>query len=160
VWERLDSDEMTRHSLGPRRVTSGTKMFRILCMMGCLYCYTTDTTQSHQARIITALRYLSSILAFTRTERHLLTPTTLAQDEWSIIQTCHEDEVRLILHTPNTAERDSFRASPTSLRPLYTGGPVLLTKDGEWLITTMGEEVLVTEVKSGLAVGRIRGVGQ
>ncbi|KAK4684222.1 U3 small nucleolar RNA-associated protein 13, partial [Tremellales sp. Uapishka_1] len=55
------------------------------------------------------------------------------------------------------ALKTSFRASPTSIRPLYTGGPVLLTRDGEWMITTMGEEILVTEVKSGLGVGRIRG---
>jgi len=52
----------------------------------------------------------------------------------------------------------SYRASPRSLRPLYTGGPVLLTKDGQWLITTMGEEVLITEVKTGLGIGRVKGV--
>ncbi|ORY28626.1 WD40-repeat-containing domain protein [Naematelia encephala] len=55
------------------------------------------------------------------------------------------------------ALKSSFRASPRSLRPLYTGGPVLLTKDGAWLITTVGEEVLITEVRTGLGVGRIRG---
>lgn len=52
----------------------------------------------------------------------------------------------------------SFRASPRSIRPIYTGGPVLLTKDGRWLISTMGEEVMVTEVTTGLAVARVRGV--
>ncbi|WVR05663.1 hypothetical protein IAU60_002685 [Kwoniella sp. DSM 27419] len=55
------------------------------------------------------------------------------------------------------ALKTSFRASPRSIRPIYTGGPVVLTRDGQWLITTMGEEVLVTEVKSGLAIARIRG---
>ncbi|WWD18110.1 hypothetical protein CI109_102559 [Kwoniella shandongensis] len=55
------------------------------------------------------------------------------------------------------ALKTSFRASPRSLRPIYTGGPVLLTKDGQWLISTMGEEVLVTEVKTGLAIARVRG---
>ncbi|WVW80369.1 hypothetical protein I302_102349 [Kwoniella bestiolae CBS 10118] len=55
------------------------------------------------------------------------------------------------------ALKTSFRASPRSIRPIYTGGPVLLTKDGQWLITTMGEEVLVTEVKTGLAIAKIRG---
>jgi hypothetical protein len=34
----------------------------------------------------------------------------------------------------------------------------LLTQDGSWIITTMGEEVLVTEVKTGKGVGKIRGV--
>lgn len=52
----------------------------------------------------------------------------------------------------------SYRASPRSLRPIYTGGPVLLTRDGQWLITTLGEEVLITEVHTGITVGRIRGV--
>ncbi|WVQ85499.1 hypothetical protein IAT38_007664 [Cryptococcus sp. DSM 104549] len=55
------------------------------------------------------------------------------------------------------ALKTSFRASPRSLRPIYTGGPVLLTRDGQWLMTTMGEEVLITEVTSGLAIARIRG---
>ncbi|KAL1410896.1 U3 small nucleolar RNA-associated protein 13 [Vanrija albida] len=53
--------------------------------------------------------------------------------------------------------KSSFRASPSSIRPLYTGGPVLLTRDGEWLITTMGEEVVVTEVRTGLGVARVKG---
>ncbi|KAL7423669.1 U3 small nucleolar RNA-associated protein 13 [Cryptotrichosporon argae] len=55
------------------------------------------------------------------------------------------------------ALKTSFRASPTSIRPLYTGGPVLLTRDGAWLITTMGEGVEVTEVSSGRAVARVKG---
>ncbi|WWD05524.1 hypothetical protein V865_003603 [Kwoniella europaea PYCC6329] len=55
------------------------------------------------------------------------------------------------------ALKTSFRASPRSIRPIYTGGPVVLTKDGQWLITTMGEEVLVTEVKTGLAIAKVRG---
>lgn len=52
----------------------------------------------------------------------------------------------------------SFRASPTSIHPIYTGGPVQLTRDGEWLVTTMSEEVLVTEVRTGRSVARIKGV--
>lgn len=52
----------------------------------------------------------------------------------------------------------SFRASPTSIRPLYTGGPVVLTRDGEWIVTTMGEEVLVTELRTGRGVARVKGV--
>ncbi|WRT65886.1 uncharacterized protein IL334_002837 [Kwoniella shivajii] len=55
------------------------------------------------------------------------------------------------------ALKTSFRASPKSIKPIYTGGPVVLTKDGQWLITTMGEEVLVTEVKTGLAIAKVRG---
>jgi U3 small nucleolar RNA-associated protein 13 len=34
----------------------------------------------------------------------------------------------------------------------------LLTKDGKWLVSTMGEEVMVTEVSTGLSVARVRGV--
>lgn len=52
----------------------------------------------------------------------------------------------------------SFRASPRSLKPIYTGGPAILTQDGQWLISTLGEEVQVTEVETGLPVARIRGV--
>lgn len=68
-----------------------------------------------------------------------------------------QDEV-----SPNSAAGHvadgSFRASPTSIRPLYTGGPVLLTRDGDWLISTMGEEVVVTEVRTGRGVARVKGV--
>lgn len=56
------------------------------------------------------------------------------------------------------ADIASFRASPRSIKPIYTGGPVVLTKDGRWLITTLGEEVAITEVETGLPVARIRGV--
>jgi U3 small nucleolar RNA-associated protein 13 len=56
-----------------------------------------------------------------------------------------------------TAE-SSFRASPRSIKPIYTGGPVILTQDGQWLISTLGEEVQVTEVETGLPVARVRGV--
>ncbi|ORX34153.1 U3 small nucleolar RNA-associated protein 13 [Kockovaella imperatae] len=57
------------------------------------------------------------------------------------------------------ALKTSYRASPRSIRPLYTGGPVILTRDGSWLVTTMDEEVLITDVESGAAVGRVRGDG-
>ncbi|RSH79552.1 U3 small nucleolar RNA-associated protein 13, partial [Saitozyma podzolica] len=60
-------------------------------------------------------------------------------------------------HGSRKALKTSFRASPRSIRPLYTGGPVLLTKDGKWLVSTMGEEVMVTEVSTGLSVARVRG---
>ncbi|TYJ52882.1 hypothetical protein B9479_006517 [Cryptococcus floricola] len=62
-------------------------------------------------------------------------------------------------YNPKKSLKSSFRASPRSIAPIYTGGPVLLTKDGQWLITTMGEEALVTEAQTGLAVARIRGDG-
>ncbi|WVO19648.1 uncharacterized protein IAS62_000938 [Cryptococcus decagattii] len=55
--------------------------------------------------------------------------------------------------------KTSFRPSPRSIRPVYTGGPVLLTKDGQWIITTMGDEALVTQVHTGMAIARIRGDG-
>ncbi|WVN85592.1 uncharacterized protein L203_100741 [Cryptococcus depauperatus CBS 7841] len=57
------------------------------------------------------------------------------------------------------ALKTSFRASPRSIRPIYTGGPVLLTKDGQWLISTMEEEVVVTELRNGIAIAGIKGVG-
>ncbi|ADV21299.1 U3 small nucleolar RNA-associated protein 13 (U3 snoRNA-associated protein 13) [Cryptococcus gattii WM276] len=57
------------------------------------------------------------------------------------------------------AHSKNFRPSPRSIRPVYTGGPVLLTKDGQWIITTMGDEALVTQVHTGLAIARIRGDG-
>ncbi|CAK9782155.1 WD40 repeat-like protein [Cutaneotrichosporon oleaginosum] len=53
--------------------------------------------------------------------------------------------------------KTSFRASPNSIRPLYTGGPVALTRDGQWLVTTMSEEVLITEVSTGRGVARVKG---
>ena len=53
---------------------------------------------------------------------------------------------------------DSFRASPRSLKPVYTGGPVLLSRDGRWLTTTLNEEVLITDLSTGLELARIKGV--
>jgi U3 small nucleolar RNA-associated protein 13 len=35
-----------------------------------------------------------------------------------------------------------------------------LTQDGEWLISTLGEEVQITEVQTGLPVARVRGVSR
>nr|ODO02585.1 U3 small nucleolar RNA-associated protein 13 [Cryptococcus depauperatus CBS 7855] len=57
------------------------------------------------------------------------------------------------------ALKTSFRASPRSIRPIYTGGPVLLTKDGQWLISTMEEEAVVTELRNGIAIAGIKGDG-
>ncbi|EIW72892.1 hypothetical protein TREMEDRAFT_42066 [Tremella mesenterica DSM 1558] len=56
-----------------------------------------------------------------------------------------------------SADNYSYRASPRSLRPVYTGGPVLISKDGQWLITTLEEQVLISEVQTGLQVARVRG---
>lgn len=54
-----------------------------------------------------------------------------------------------------------FRASPRSLQPVYTTGPVQITRDGKYIITCLGdegEEALISEVDGGLAVARIKGV--
>ena len=54
-----------------------------------------------------------------------------------------------------------FRASPRSLHPTYTGGPVAITRDGRYIVTTLGDEqdeLLVSEVDTGRGLARIKGV--
>ncbi len=45
-----------------------------------------------------------------------------------------------------------------SIQPIYTGGSVALDKDGRILVTTLGEDVLVTDLRSGKQLARIDGV--
>lgn len=53
----------------------------------------------------------------------------------------------------------SFRKA-RSFEPLYTGGAVAFTPDGQWAITTLGEEAVVTEIETGVEIARILGVGR
>lgn len=42
--------------------------------------------------------------------------------------------------------------------PLYTGGPVAITLDGERLVTCVGEEAILTDVQQGTEICRFAGV--
>lgn len=46
----------------------------------------------------------------------------------------------------------------TAIEPFYTGGAVSLSKDGRLLSTTLDDEVIVTDFKTGERICRIRGV--
>lgn len=45
-----------------------------------------------------------------------------------------------------------------TIGPLHTGGPVALTRDGSRILTSIGDEVLLTDVTSGLEICRFAGV--
>lgn len=54
--------------------------------------------------------------------------------------------------------KTSYRASPASLRPTYTGGPVALTPDGLYLVTTLHSASLyITHIASSRVVAQIKG---
>ena len=42
--------------------------------------------------------------------------------------------------------------------PLYTGGPVAITSDGNRLVTCVGEEAVLTDVQAGTEICRFVGV--
>lgn len=44
--------------------------------------------------------------------------------------------------------------------PIYTGGSVALSEDGRVLVTTLGEDVLLTELASGKRLAKIEGVSR
>ena len=44
------------------------------------------------------------------------------------------------------------------IAPLYTGGPVAVTPDGNRLVTCVGEEAVLTEVQEGKEICRFAGV--
>ncbi|PWN51000.1 WD40 repeat-like protein [Violaceomyces palustris] len=48
-------------------------------------------------------------------------------------------------------------AKSRSFEPFYTGGSVAFTPDGSWMATTLSEEVVVTEVKTGNVITKIPG---
>jgi hypothetical protein len=57
-----------------------------------------------------------------------------------------------------TAQRaDSFRQK-RSIDPLYTGGAVAATSDGSWLFSTLSDDVVITNVRTGHEVARLTGV--
>lgn len=74
-----------------------------------------------------------------------------------------------LVYTPLASRRDitysqllpssSFRAAHL-IPPLHTQGQVLLTPDGERLVTTTGEEVLLTELQTGRRLGRVQSVSR
>lgn len=44
------------------------------------------------------------------------------------------------------------------IAPLYTGGPVAVTQDGTRLVTCIGEEAVLTDVREGREICRFAGV--
>lgn len=45
-----------------------------------------------------------------------------------------------------------------AIPPLFTGGPVAITSDGQRLITCIGEELLLTNVSTGAQICSFSGV--
>ena len=59
----------------------------------------------------------------------------------------------------------SFRSKITTtyhpertIQPIYTGGDVLLDREGRTLATCLGEEALLTDLRTGELLARIEGV--
>lgn len=53
----------------------------------------------------------------------------------------------------------SFRFKKSRvIAPLYTGGPVAVTPDGTRLVTVVGEEAVLTDVREGREICRFAGV--
>lgn len=46
------------------------------------------------------------------------------------------------------------------IQPIYTGGSVALDRRGQVLATTLGEDALLTDLKTGRELARIDGVCQ
>lgn len=51
----------------------------------------------------------------------------------------------------------SFKASRT-YEPIHTGGKVALSGDGTWLVSTLNEQALVSQVETGERVQLLKGV--
>lgn len=45
------------------------------------------------------------------------------------------------------------------IEPIYTGGAVALTQDGQVLVSSLGEDVQLTDLETGERLARIEGVG-
>ena len=45
-----------------------------------------------------------------------------------------------------------------TIQPIYTGGDVLLDREGRILATCLGEEALLTDLRTGELLARIEGV--
>jgi len=46
------------------------------------------------------------------------------------------------------------------IQPIYTGGPVALSQDGRVLASSLGEEVLLSDLATGEHLARIEGVSR
>lgn len=53
--------------------------------------------------------------------------------------------------------KTTFEVANT-IRPIYTGGSVSLDASGQFLVTCVGEDVLITDLKSGGQLTTIEGV--
>ena len=53
--------------------------------------------------------------------------------------------------------KTTFEASRV-IQPIYTGGSVALSQDGEVLASCLGEEILLTSLSTGEHLARIEGV--
>jgi U3 small nucleolar RNA-associated protein 13 len=45
-----------------------------------------------------------------------------------------------------------------TIESIYTGGKAVLTADEQWLITSIGEDIDVTEFDTGKKIYRLKGV--
>jgi U3 small nucleolar RNA-associated protein 13 len=52
---------------------------------------------------------------------------------------------------------DSFKSIKT-IESIYTGGKVVITEDAKYLITTLNEDIIVTELETGKQVHELEGV--
>jgi len=51
----------------------------------------------------------------------------------------------------------SFKAART-YSPIHTGGAAVLSGDGSWLLSTLNEQALVTDIETGNPVQELKGV--
>lgn len=51
----------------------------------------------------------------------------------------------------------SFKAART-YEPIHTGGKVVLSGDGSWLISTLNDQALVTEIETSKRIQELKGV--
>ncbi|KAH9004299.1 U3 small nucleolar RNA-associated protein [Lactarius hatsudake] len=56
----------------------------------------------------------------------------------------------------NSSSKTAFKKART-IAPLYTGGPVAITRDGLWLVTCVGEQAVLTDLESGAEICRFSG---
>src|SRR5690606_38030935 len=64
----------------------------------------------------------------------------------------------LTMAAPKSVIKTAFDAVKT-IQPIYTGGKVALDASGRILVTTLNEEVLITDFETGDELARIEGVG-
>ncbi|KAH9044758.1 U3 small nucleolar RNA-associated protein [Lactarius pseudohatsudake] len=56
----------------------------------------------------------------------------------------------------NSSSKTAYKKART-IAPLYTGGPVAITRDGLWLVTCVGEQAVLTDLESGAEICRFSG---